>query len=159
MSCIFEGFNESSGFFWDLDPNNGMGPGGNYYSLNININHDIPIKKIPGKGKRHITMRTSDIKTPSTGPLLDSIEMVVYCVREEEHLKAQQLAYLGGPFHVTWPYDPAQTDLYCISANFSQEFGFPAPPDMYHDNMTDEENGKAFYCKWTFKLIEYNKGI
>jgi hypothetical protein len=156
-SCIFKGINEAASFgTYDFFENDYQ-PGGKYQSVNIHIAHDIPTKKIPGKGKRHITMRTSDVKTSRTGPLYDKIEMVQYCMLESQHLKCKELAELGGPYQVSWPFSEDMI-LFCEEADFEQEPGFIEPPDDLYDD-DDNPIGPGFYVKWTFHLKEYNKGI
>lgn len=157
--CRFKGFNESAGFEWDLAPNNNDGPGGTYSKLECPITHTIPIKAIPGKDKRFITMRTSDVyRQGSTGPLYDDMTMTVFCVLEDQHKKCKEFAELGGPYTVQWAFSD-NMNVYCKKGVFSVEPGYYDPSSVWFNGLTGQIEGSAFWCQWVFTLEEYNKGI
>jgi hypothetical protein len=133
-----------------------MGPGGKYQSIQIHLANEMPIKKIPGKGKRYITMRTSDVKTDTSGPLYDKISMTQITITQAQHEKCKELALIGGPYDVQWAYGPMK--MYCIGATWTQEEGKIEPPDPWY-NDKNEEIGPGFYSKWEFEFEEYNKGL
>lgn len=157
--CVFKGINEGAAFnggepYDFLDPKI---PDSKYFNLQIGLEHDFLVKKIPGKMKRHITVRTSDIKIEgSRGPLFSNIEMVQNCVTETRFNKCKELALIGGPYQVDWAFG---TMVICVmSATFSQPEGFPEPPENFY-SMSNQPDDTAFYCKWVFKFNEYNKGL
>ena len=147
------GFNESSGVgpyqWWDSD-----GPDSKYFSFSIHGSHEIKQFKIPGKDKRNITMRTTDVRTETalTGFLYDRITVVQNCVTQERFQECKTVFEYGGPYTLTCPF--GTLEVYCVDGTWTQEAGYPEPPDVYYAD--DGSTPVAFVGKWDLTFIEYN---
>ena len=150
MEVDIEGFNEASGFSWKMradGPYSGDILPNKYFTLTYGVRHNIQIKQIPGKNKGDLTMRTSDVKTASTGPLYTG-SMSVYCTTQTEFEKCKQFADLGGPYKIIHAFGDLK--IYVSTAEFSQDSGFMEPGTSLNDD--------SFFCTWTYNLIEYRDG-
>lgn len=167
MECRFTGKNESKGTDLVLSPDgNEDGPGGTYYSFQIHAAHNIQIKKIPGEGNRDITMRVSDVKTASTGPLYDKISMVVYSILESadgsgstqgQFNEIKKFCEMGGPYDVIWAYGAMTVNI--SEFTFSVEPGYPDPSYKWYGNFKEDKSSPYLYGKFDISLVEYNKGV
>lgn len=165
--CKFIGKNEAAGTDLILSPDGtDDGPGGTYYSFSIHGAHDFLTKKIPGKGKRHVTMRTSDVQTANTGPLYDKISMVIYSILESaegsgstqsQFKEIKTFCEMGGPYDAKWVYGDMTV---CIEDfTFSLEHGFPDSSATWYGNFKEDRSVPYMYGKWDINLKEYNKGV
>lgn len=152
-SFILTGINEAAAFgSHDLFDETGEDPDSKYFSLSVRLEHRIKTFHIPGKDKRDITMRTSDIKTDTTGPLWGPITAVQNCVTEDRFELCKDIAEYGGPYEIQWAF--GNMTAYCTAAEFSQGAGFPEPPDLFY--LDDGSTETAFFGKWTLTFTEYN---
>lgn len=167
VECKFTGINEAKGTDLVLSPGgNEDGPGGTYYSFSIHASHDFQLKKIPGNDKRHITMRTSDVKTASTGPLYDKIGMIIYSVLESadgsgstqsQFKEIKEFCEIGGPYKAEWAYGNMTI---CIEDfTFSVEPGYPDPTSEWKGNFKEDKSVPYMYGKFDINIKEYNKGV
>jgi hypothetical protein len=151
---VLKGFNEAEEYGpYDLS-NTDTGPDGKYMTLEVHGSHQIQIFHIPGKGKRDITMRTSDVKTPTTGPLYDRITVVQKCVSNERFEACREIYEVGGPWYVEWAFARSVDELYCIDGVFRQGAGYVEPPGHFY--LDDGTSVEAFVGEWTLTFIEYN---
>ncbi len=158
MEFILTGFNEAAGYVFDLG-NTDEGPDGKYLSLDVHGGHRVQIFHIPGKDKRDITMRTSDLKTPTTGPLWDRITIVQKCVTWDRFKMCRQIFEIGGPYEVAWAFSGSDTgagmdELYCIDGTFRQGYGHVEPPGRWY--LDDGSDVEGFVGEWTLMFCEYN---
>lgn len=153
MEFILTGFNEAAGYVFDLG-NTDEGPDGKYLSLDVHGGHRVQIFHIPGKDKRDITMRTSDLKTPTTGPLWDRITIVQKCVTKERFDDCKDIFMVGGPWEVAWAFSDSIDQLYCIDGTFRQGYGYVEPPDDWY--LDDGSSTPGFVGEWSLTFCEYN---
>ena len=161
MNFILKGINESAAA-GEIDLSNNQEPDGKYLSLEVHGAHRVQIFHIPGKDKRDITMRTSDLKTPTTGPLWDRITVVQRCVSLDTFNKCKKIFSYGGPFEVTWAFSGAGDSetagsidkLYCIDGTFRQGAGYAEPDEHFY--LDDGSSVPAFVGEWTLQFCEYN---
>lgn len=150
----FNGFQEGGAYEYNgIDWNNHDGPDSKYMKITVHLSHDVVIKKIPGKNKKHVTIRTSDVKSARTGPLYDKIVMTQNCVTQERHNMCKRLIEVGGPYDVVWPYGE-NIKLYCVDGEWTQDEGNTEPPDLFHH--WNNENPVGFVGQWVLTFLEYN---
>jgi len=125
------------------------GPDSKYKTAEWHKTNVVVVKQIPGKGKKFITIRTSD-KT------LWECTFVQRCISSERFDWCKDLVERGGPFEVTSAF--GTYSMYCIDGAFKQDEGFPEPPMTIH--MLSSEGGdmsyEAFIGTWTLKFLEEN---
>lgn len=115
----------------------------------------VEIKQIPGKGKRFVTVRTSDKSSQTTGTLWE-LELTIRSVTAARYEFLLKLIDDGGPFTILDPLH-GQHEMYCIDGQSSKKEGDADPPIAEETNtilgMTEQEMGVA---DWVLKFVEAN---
>jgi hypothetical protein len=138
MEVTIKGIEEASGF--------------QYSSITFKLTHNILVTPIPGKGHKDLTVRTTDVKSASTGPLWTAA-MEVPCVYEDQVKKMKQMAELGGPYVITCAL--GTFTMYITDSTFNQSSGFiePGTTGAAVETIAGVKRN-SFYSTWSFTLFE-----
>lgn len=106
----------------------------------------VEIKQIPGKGKKFVTVRTSD-KVPY-GTLWE-LELTIRSVTTVRYEFLKGLIEDGGPFEI---FDPGhgQYEMYCVDGQPTKKEGDSDPP------VTDDDGNELNVAEWVLKFVEAN---
>ena len=148
MEVTINGIEEASGFHYSFQDHLG---GLKYSSITFKLTHNILVTPIPGKGHKDLTVRTTDVKSASTGPLW-SASMEVPCVYEDQVKKMKQMAELGGPYVITCAL--GTFTMYITDSTFNQSSGFVEPGSSAATEVIDGVKRTSFYSTWSFTLLE-----
>ncbi len=102
----------------------------------------VQVKQIPGKGKKFITVRTSD-------GVLWECDLVVRSISNQRYTALRNLVDDGGPFQVVSAH--GKYEMYLIDGNAHKKDGEAEPPLK-----TDDEKDESNVAEWTLKLLEAN---
>jgi len=108
--------------------------------------HIVAVKQIPGKGKKFITVRTSDKYTPTTGPLYEC-DLTVRSISDTRYKALKALCEDGGPFDVNCNHGILKMYIIDFSINHAEN---DKEPPLKIDDGTDSLN----VATWTIKLQE-----
>ena len=112
--------------------------------------HVVEVKQIPGKGKKFITIRTSDKYTPSTGPLYEC-DLTVRSVSDKRYKELKALCEDGGPFNVNCNHGILKMNIIDFSIDHGEnDKEAPLKIDVGSDFMN--------VATWTIKLQEVFDG-
>jgi hypothetical protein len=112
--------------------------------------HVVEVKPIPGKGKKFITVRTSDKHTPTTGPLYEC-DLTVRSISDQRYKDLKILCEDGGPFEVSCNHGLLKMYIIDFSINHAEN---DKEPPLKIDDGTDSLN----VATWTIKLQEVFDG-
>jgi hypothetical protein len=127
-------------------PQGDPGPKSSEWHL-VNI---VQVKQIPGKGKKFITVRTSDRYSPATGVLWEC-DLVVRSISNTRYMLLKALVEDGGPFMTVSAHGNYR--MYVTEGHPKKKDGEGEPP-LRTDDDTDELN----VAEWTLKLLEAYDG-
>jgi len=115
--------------------------------------HVVEVKQIPGKGKKFITVRTSDAYSPTTGPLWEC-DLTIRSITMKQYAILKTLCELGGPFMVKCNHGNLKMYIVDCSINHGEndkEFPLKVDPGLYGPG-TDADYLNV--ATWTIKLQE-----
>jgi hypothetical protein len=102
----------------------------------------VAVKQVPGKGKKFITIRTSD-------GVLDECDLTVRSITETRYKSLKLLCDLGGPYKVVCNH--GVLNMYIIDRNINH-----SENDKEFPQKTDDESDYLNVATWTIKLLEAN---
>lgn len=102
----------------------------------------VEVKQIPGKGKKFITVRTSD-------GTLDECDLTVRSVTKKRYSDLKQLCDQGGPFKVICNH--GILDMYIVERTITHDEKDKEPP------LREEDGGELLnVATWQIRLQEAN---
>ena len=108
--------------------------------------HVVEVKQIPGKGKKFITVRTSDKYTHTTGPLYEC-DLTVRSISDRRYKDLKILCEDGGPFDVNCNHGLLKMCIIDFSINHAEN---DKEPPLKTDDGADSLN----VATWVIKLQE-----
>jgi hypothetical protein len=112
--------------------------------------HVVEVKQIPGKGKKFITIRTSDKYTPSTGPLYEC-DLTVRSISDKRYKELKALCEDGGPFNVNCNHGILKMNIIDFSIDHGEN-------DKEAPLKIDDGSDFMNVATWTIKLQEVFDG-
>ncbi len=104
----------------------------------------VVVKQIPGKGKKFITERTSDIT-------LDECDLVVRSITATRYSQLKLLCDMGGPYRVMCNH--GVLNMYIVDRSINHSENDKEPPQK-----TDDDSDLLNVATWTIKLQEAYDG-
>ena len=112
--------------------------------------HVVEVKQIPGKGKKFITIRTSDKYTPLTGPLYEC-DLTVRSISDKRYKELKALCEYGGPFNVNCNHGILKMNIIDFSIDHGEN-------DKEAPLKIDDGSDFMNVATWTIKLQEVFDG-
>jgi len=109
----------------------------------------VNVEQIPGKGKKFVTVRTSDKNTPTTGTL----EECTLTIRSVTNTRYEQLLRLcddGGPYKVFCAHGTYW--MYIIDRRITHTESDKEPP--LREELENGTRPESHHATWTIQLLE-----
>lgn len=121
------------------------GPDPGPKSTTWHLAHIVEVKQIPGKGKKFITVRTSDKYSKSTGPLWEC-DLVIRSVTDDFYQQLKSICENGGPFLVKCNH--GIFNMYIVDVSIQHDENDKEPPQKELETKEDLN-----VATWTIKLL------
>ena len=115
----------------------------------------VNVEQIPGKGKKWVTVRTSDVNTDTTGSL-EECTLTIKSVTEIRYIRLHMLCDDGGPFKVRSSHGTFW--MYITDRRVTQTESDKEPPIKEAIEGLSESNlgPESHHATWVITLLEAN---